>query len=398
MIPRFKPSFNWQETKAAIAYCPDAVAKFEQAFAETFDAKYALSFPYGRSALYAIFKALNIADSEIIIPAYTCVVVPHAIVMSGNIPRFVDINLFDYNLDLTAVEKKITSKTRAIIPSNLFGYPVNSDQLKSIVGNRDILIIQDCAHCFGARWNGKLVCNEGDVAIFSLNISKYISSVFGGMLTTNDKKIYDTIKAYRDQFFKPPSLIKRSRDYLYLLATYPAFTETLYNITSLFDYMGGNVIFGHLTKYYDDEKISLPENYMEMMTSMEAKVGLVQLKKYLEIEKKKQFIAHYYNDSLQGLPGLILPPMVEGATYSHYILRAKNREKIIMAAKRKHIQLGKIIEYSIPHLDAYKNYADEEFPNSLMCAEEAINLPIYPDLLAHREKQNYIIESLKNYG
>jgi len=77
---------------------------------------------------------------------------------------------------------------------------------------------------------------------------------------------------------------------------------------------------------------------------------------------------------------------------------AKNREKIIMAAKRKHIQLGKIIEYSIPHLDAYKNYADEEFPNSLMCAEEAINLPIYPDLLAHREKQNYIIESLKNYG
>src|SRR5512138_2304565 len=99
MIPRLKPFLGKEEFLAALRPAKDAVANFEQAFAEKFEARYALAFSYGRSALWAFFKALELEKAEIIMPAYTCVVVAHAAVLSGNIPRFVDIDLTDYNMN-----------------------------------------------------------------------------------------------------------------------------------------------------------------------------------------------------------------------------------------------------------------------------------------------------------
>ena len=209
MIPRLKPYFDFQEVKTAFKFGEKALEKFEREFAQTFKTKYALAFPYGRSAIYAILKALNIENSEIIIPAYTCIVVPHAVVLSGNIPRFVDTKSDDYNLDLDEAIKKINDKTKAIIPGNIFGYPVDLDKLEKIKQvKKDVLIIQDCAHCFDAEFQGKSICNQRDIAIFGLNISKQISSVFGGMLTTNNKELYQKIKEYRDKRFKKPSFLR----------------------------------------------------------------------------------------------------------------------------------------------------------------------------------------------
>ncbi|MDD2696640.1 MAG: DegT/DnrJ/EryC1/StrS family aminotransferase, partial [Candidatus Pacebacteria bacterium] len=149
MIPRLKPYFDFREIKAIFRLEKDAIDKFEKEFARTFKAKYALSFPYGRSAIYALFKCLGIEKSEIIVPAYTCVVVPHAIVLSGNIPRFVDTAPNDFNLNLEEAKKKINEKTKAIITGNIFGYPVDTEKLKEIKSiKKDILVIQDCAHCF----------------------------------------------------------------------------------------------------------------------------------------------------------------------------------------------------------------------------------------------------------
>ena len=186
MIPRFKPYLGKEELLAAITPDKSAVEKFETEFARTFEAKYALAFPYGRSALWALFKAMDIHDAEIIMPAYTCVVVAHAIVLSGNTPRFVDITLHDYNMDLNQVAEAICGKTQAIIATHLFGYPLDIDQLGEIVREAEhrfghkIWVIQDCAHSFGAQWKGKQVCGAGDAALFGLNISKMITSIFGG--------------------------------------------------------------------------------------------------------------------------------------------------------------------------------------------------------------------------
>ena len=146
MIPRLKPYFSNKELAAILSDNRNAVEDFEAKLAAKFKAGYGVAFLYGRSGLYALLKCLDIKDSEVIVPAYTCVVVPNAVVYSGNTPRFIDIKLDNYSMDLDILEKTINDKTRAIVGTSLFGYSYDVDRLKDIIkrSGRDILLIQDC--------------------------------------------------------------------------------------------------------------------------------------------------------------------------------------------------------------------------------------------------------------
>lgn len=393
MIPRLKPYFGSEEIVAVFSPYNGAVAEFERSFARLFEAKYALAFPYGRSGLYVLFKALDIEKAEVIIPAYTCVVVAHATVLSGNLLRFVDISLEDYNMDLDRVEKAINENTKAILATHIFGYPLNTERLKEIVGQRDILIIHDCAHSFGARFEGKYVCNEGAAAIFGLNISKQISSVFGGMVTTNDEAIYTRLKTYRDEHFTKPSPFKQLRKLAYFLTTYPTFAQTLYGLVSFLE--EDTSLLDAFTRYYRDDRIDMPSDSLEFLGKLEARVGLAQLEKYAEISERRREIAHFYDEHLRDLAGIELPPLVEGATYSHYVPRVKDRVAVMGGMKRYGVQLGQLIEYSIPHMAAYRPYVSDrdEFQNSYLCSKTTINLPNYPALT--QDDLIYIVERLR---
>jgi len=311
------------------------------------------------------------------------VVVPHAVVLSGNIPRFVDITLRDYTMDLDMLEETITPKTGVIIPTHVFGYPMDTDRVKEIISKADqkILVIQDCAHSFGATFKGKYVCNEGDAAIYGLGISKYISSIFGGMLTTNDYDIYERVKHYRDEHFTKPSLMKQLRKLLYLTAVYVAFNNTFYGFVNFLE--ENTPLLNRFTKYYREAHIDFPSDFSVNLGELEARVGEVQLEKYSRIRQRRQEIAEYYDKQLQGIEGLELPPIVEGATYSHYVPRVENRQEVMHRMRREGIQLGQLIEYSIPHMEAYRKYEDGEFPNSYRSSQTTINLPIYPGLREH---------------
>lgn len=380
MIPRLKPCFGLEEIRTALSYQKDAVTAFEESFAKTFDSRYALAFPYGRSALYALLKALSIENAEIIVPAYTCVVVPHAVVISGNIPRFVDITLKNYNMDLDLLEKAITPQTRVIVPTHLFGYPMDTDRVNEIASraSQKILIIQDCAHSFGATFKGEFVCNQGDASIYGLEISKYISSIVGGMLTTNDGNIYERVKHYRDDHFIKPSLIKQFKKLLYLMASYITFNRAFYSFVNFLE--ENTTLLNKFAKYYREDRIDFPKDFNVNFGHLEARVGRVQLEKYPQIRKRRQEIAEYYDRQLQGVEGIELPPIVEGATYSHYVARVKNRREIRNRMRKKGIQLGQLIEYSIPHMEAYRKYKDGEYPNSYHCSQTTVNLPNYPGL------------------
>lgn len=399
MIPRLKPYLGKEELRAALRRQEGAVVRFEEEFARTFGARYAIAFPYGRSGLWAFFKALGIEGAEIIMPAYTCVVVAHATVLSGNIPRFVDITLYDYNMDLDQVEVAINDRTRAIIATHLFGYPLNVDRLSEIVRAAEsryghkIWVIQDCAHAFGARWQGKLVCNEGDVALFGLNISKMITSIFGGMMTTNNPELYERLRTFRDEHFVQPGLLKRIRRFLYLLALYPAFNERIYGLVNWLE--EDTPLLDRLTKaYHLDDWIHFPPDYLDHMIELEAKVGLAQLHKYLEIVRRRQENALYYDQHLQGIPGLELPPLVEGATYSHYVVRVSDRRGMLRAFRRRGVQLGELIQYSVPHMTAYTQYAEDlAFSNSYLCSRSTVNLPVHANLT--EEQRARVTEALR---
>ena len=159
MIPRLKPAIGWGELKAAFSISRTSdVPRFEKAFSELAGQKHAIAFPYGRTALVGILRALKLSEAEILCPSYTCVVVQHAIVTSGNIPVFIDSDPIDFNMNLDLVDQAITKNTKAIVVTSLFGYPVKLDLIDRIRKRHpDLIIIQDCAHSFFCEENARPV-------------------------------------------------------------------------------------------------------------------------------------------------------------------------------------------------------------------------------------------------
>ncbi len=386
MIPRLKPFVGSEELLSLFHFYGNAVEKFEKAFASEFSTRHALAFPYGRCALWAFFKALGIEGAEVVQPAYTCSVVGHATVLSNNIPVFVDINLHDYNMDLELFRKAITPRTRAVLPTHLFGYPMDVDSIDQIVreaethfGHR-IYIIQDCAHSFAAEWQGRSVINAGDGAVFGLNISKQITSIFGGMFTTNDDELASKLLKFREQNFSEKSFLEKFTRMIYLPMSMVAFNDLVYNITYWLQ-NNTRLLRGVTDAYHLDQKINFPPDYSKQMAAVEARVGLEQLKKYNLIKARRQEIASIYFDQLKIPDTWVMPPKVEGATYSHFVIRVPDRDQVLEQASWKGIQLGQLIEYSMPHLSMYKKYAlQNPSLNSLLCSQSMVNLPVHPGL------------------
>ena len=284
MIPRFKPWLGCSEFAALFRPKRGAVQRFEHEFAKSFEAAEAVAFRYGRSALWAFLNAVGVKDAEVVMPAYTCSVVAHAISLSGNTPRFVDIRLNDYNMDVDLLPEVINERTRAVVATHLFGYPLDLDRVEQIVADAEakyghkIWLIQDCAHSFGASWKGRLVGTSGDVALYALNISKMMTSIFGGMLTFSDPGLAARVRAFRDQNFKKPHWSKTWKRRAYLVAVYVAFHKWVYGFTYWLQ-VRTPLLKGLTDAYHLDDQIHFPPDHLDQMQDVEAAVGLVQLDK-----------------------------------------------------------------------------------------------------------------------
>ena len=166
MYPVMKPQLGLAEILSVLKPNKNAIKDFEEAFAKKIGAKYAIAFPYARSGLYSALKILGIKNSEIIVPAYTCIVVPNTIVHSGNKPIFVDVSKKDYNLDIKLVKKSLTKKTKAVIPAHLFGYPLNVKKLKKILPKGVIVIEDSCLSLLTKIDGRKNIGAEGEINFF----------------------------------------------------------------------------------------------------------------------------------------------------------------------------------------------------------------------------------------
>jgi dTDP-4-amino-4,6-dideoxygalactose transaminase len=385
MIPRFKPSIGSTELRALAAPPADAVDRFERAFAARFGCTEGIAFGYGRTALWALLQALDLEDTEVIVPAYTCSVVAHAVTLSGNTCRFVDADLVDYNMDLGRVAEAISPRTRMIVATHLFGFPLDTVRLGAIVAQAEqrygqkIWVVQDCAHAFGARREGRLVSAEPDIALFGLNVSKSMTSIFGGMLTTSNRELASRTRVWRDGHLRTPSPLKPILRGAYLVAAAAAFQRDVYaGVRWLQD---ETPLLSRLTKaYHMDDRICFPPDYAEPMIAAEAAVGLAQLARYDDFERRRQANAAFYAATVRPPHGWDMPPLVEGATYSHFPVRVPDRTTVMQAFLRRGIQVGEVIEYSVPHLSSYAALAGTDYPQSLFCSHHTINLPVHPDL------------------
>ncbi len=386
MIPRYKPYLGLEELRAAFSRGQHAVEAFEEAFARSFEARYAVAFRYGRSGLWALLRALSIKGAEVILPAYTCTTVSNAIVLSHNAPHFVDITLHDYNMDLEQVEVAISERTRAIIATHVFGYPLDIDRLREVVRaaearwGQKIWVVHDCAHAPSPRWQGGLVNNAGDAALFSLHVSKSLSSVAGGMITTNDTEVYRKLRSFRDECVGQPGMVDQIRALWRLLKAYPRYNEQVYGCV---DWLKEHVRLLERLKAgpRPGEPIAFPSDYLVQLTETEARIGLVQLRRCPEIIARQRQNARYYHEHLHDICGVQLPPLVEGATYSHFVVRVRDRKALLAEARRSGIHLGPWLDYCLPTLTAYGDYArGEEFPNAELCSSHTISLPTYAAL------------------
>ncbi len=376
MIPRLKAALGFSEFKAAFTFSrSDDVNKFENEFARLADQKYAVAFPYGRTSLVFILNALGLENAEVICPAYTCVVVAHAIVTSGNVPVFVDSDKVDLNMDLRLIEKAITPNTKAIIATSIFGYPVNLNLLNEIRQRYpDLIIIQDCAHSFFCNWNERAVHKEGLCAFYGLNVSKIMTSIFGGMVTTDDKSFANKLREARNEILLPASVAKSLKRLLYFIMVYPIFTRIGYKFINRLE-RGG--LIDSFVKHHKPDIIDMPSDYLQGMTSVEARVGEAQCKHYYSIVEHRHKIAMIYLEGFNDIQSLELPLYNDGATWSHFVIRTKYAKALIDIAFKAGIQLGEIIEYHIPSLLAYRSYRSvgEEYAKTL--PGNVINLPVH---------------------
>ena len=351
---------------------------FEKKFSKHFNLKFPLSFSYGRSAIFCFFKAMGIEKKEIIMPAYTCSVVAHAVTKSGNKPKFLDVSLKTFNFNNKDLFKNINKNTAAIILTNTFGVAQNVKEIQKIVKiyekkfDTKIYIIQDCCHSFDAKYENEKITKYGDMILFSFNISKTITSIFGGITTFNDKKIYQKVKDYRDNnFLKKSSFVKLKRLIYIFLATI-FFNKKLYFVTYFLQKK--TKILKRLTdEHHLDEKISFPNDYNTLMCDLEAKVGLNQLLKYNQIKSQKIAISKFYSNILKKNKKIKILKFNPNNTYSHYPVIVKNKSKVFKIFEKEGVEIGEIIQYSIPDLKPYKKL--KRYKKSSFLSKHVINLP-----------------------
>lgn len=174
------------------------VNEYERMFAQWNGSKYAFAFMGGRVALSSCIHALDLQPGdEVILPGYTCVVVPNAFQFARIKLKYCDIELDTYGLNANLLEEKIGPQTKAIMLHHLYGIVCRDyEKIISIAKKHNLKVIEDCAHSTGAKYMGRNVGNYGDVAFYSSEQSKIFNTIQGGIAVTNNDFIGDKIKSY----------------------------------------------------------------------------------------------------------------------------------------------------------------------------------------------------------
>jgi dTDP-4-amino-4,6-dideoxygalactose transaminase len=314
------------------------VAEFEQAFAKFIGAKYAVAVSSGTSALYLSLLALGIGKGdEVITTPFSFIASSNAILYTGAKPVFVDIDEKTFNIDTKLIERRITKKTKAILPVHLYGLPCDIKNILSIARKHQLFVIEDACQAHGASFGNQMVGTFGNLGCFSFYATKNMTTVEGGMITTNSQKLAEKLLLLKNHGSK----IKYQHEIL---------------------------------------------GYNFRMTDLNAAMGLEQLKKLQNSNKIRVNNANYLTQHLSKNKNLEVPFVPPGFShvFHQYTIRLGeniNRAKIIAALDKKGIQTG--IYYRLP-IHQQKLYQSLGFKDKLPVAEKAaqsvLSLPVHPYL------------------
>lgn len=327
------------------------VEKFEREFADFCEVKYCVGVDNGSSALELGMRALGIGKGdEVITPVNSFIASSSVISFAGALPVWVDCDLKTYDINPSQIEKKITKKTKAIMPVHLYGQVAEMDTIVKIAKKYKLFIVEDACQAHGAEYKGRKAGSFGDFAAFSFYPAKNLGAYGdGGALVTNSKKIYERVKMMRN--------------------------------------------YGQSKKYHHDFLA-----WNRRLDTLQAAILRVKLKYLNKWNKQRQKNAQLYQEYLINLP-VTLPfrePHNEHV-YHLYIITTKKRDGLQRYLKTKGIETG--IHYPIPihNQKAYRNLntRGESFPMAKKFSQETLSLPMYPELKQSEIK--YICREIKNF-
>lgn len=323
----------------------------------------AIPFNSGRSAEWAIIKALDLSlEDEVLVQDFTCVAVSNSVHWAGAQTVDVKIRPGTYNMDPEELIKKITKNSKAVIIQHTFGQAADLDEISIICKENNLILIEDCAHALGASYKQKLLGTFGDVSFFSLGRDKVVSSVFGGVAITKNKKIAEKLKDIEK------NLPENSGGWINQQLLHPILTWLFLFVYNLGPGKMGLFLaqkLGLLSKaVFEEEKRGIKPNCFPAKYSDKlAMLGLNQLNKLQRFNTHRQKIAEIYFKELS-VTDLVLPQKLSGDIYLRFTVTHPRAKELYLRAKleEKWI-LGdwyKIPNMPILNLPTYPSFSERQ--------------------------------------
>lgn len=354
----------------------DAPKKVETWLENYFGNGKVFTFDSGRSALFCALKACGVGESdEILVQAYTCLVVINAIRWTGATPVFVDIR-DDYTMDPDDARKKITGKTKVLIIQHTFGTPAQLDVLMDIAKEKHLRVIEDCAHSLGARHNGRLTGTFGDIGIFSFGSDKVISCVRGGGVLVNNKELAQKIQDYQSvlPLFPLGMLLQH-------LMHYPVFLKGrwLYNlgVGKWILWLAQKIRIINRIIYQQEKKGEQIAGFPAQLPNALATILLKQLNELDALNQHRRIIARIYHDTIENTK-IEKPLWNDESMYVRYPVCVSDPKKLRDVAKREGIILGDWYETVVAPKDSDPKatmYQKVTCPHAEQLAACSVNLP-----------------------
>jgi len=348
------------------------VEKMEKEFCDFLGSKYAYGVSSGTDALLLALMAIDIKPgNEVILPTYSFFATAGVVARLNALPVLTDCDPVTFNIDPNDIEKRITKKTKAIIPVHLYGQSADMDSIMEIAKKHNLYVIEDAAQAISTQYkNGKSVGTIGHIGCYSFFPSKNLGCFGdGGLVTTNDDELAYKLKIMRVHGGDPKYYHKVIGGNFRIDALQAAVLS---------------VKLPHLNSWSQKRR-----NNAELYSKLFIEKGLASsegMTQFNDVEKILLPKAVYESDTLQNFH-----------IYNQYVVRVKHRDELRAFLTDKSI--GTEIYYPIPfHLQECFNYLGHDkgdFPVSEFCADTSVALPIYPELSG--EQINYVVDSIEEF-
>jgi dTDP-4-amino-4,6-dideoxygalactose transaminase len=371
--------------------------KYKAEIAKYLDASPHQIFLYwkGRIGLYSILKSMGIQEGdEVILPAFTCVVVPNAIIYLGAKPIYVDIDETTLNTRLDLIQEKVSQSTKCIIIQNTFGLSSEVEEIVSYAKEKGIQTIEDCTHGFGGTYNGKPNGSYCDAAFYSTQWNKPYSTGIGGFTLIHNEKLLKGMQEVENKLSPPSKKQKWMLGSLIKIKKYMLHDSTYWPMLRIYRKLSksGKVVGSSTGLEITSAK--MPNDYLTASSSIQERVGTKALKQIRSLVETRRINGFTYNQFLKKENKFhYIEKNVSNHSFLKYPIFVKNREEFMLKAEKSKIRLGDWFVSPIhPVLSNFEEWGMDpaNYPVANKCSQHIVNLP------TESIKMQRILKFLKN--